>query len=73
MMKNSLIFTMVMCVLITSNSVWADITAGLIGYWPLDEGSGTCTWDGITSETQDDSNSINMASKATGHHLIICL
>ena len=44
-MKNSLIFAMVMCMLITSNSVWADITDGLIGYWPLDEGSGITTAD----------------------------
>jgi hypothetical protein len=44
-MKNARIFAMVMCMLITSNSVWADITDGLIGYWPLDEGSGTTTAD----------------------------
>ncbi|MCK4294838.1 MAG: discoidin domain-containing protein, partial [Planctomycetes bacterium] len=44
-MKKSLIFLMVMCTLVISDSVWADITDGLIGYWPLDEGSGTTTAD----------------------------
>jgi hypothetical protein len=34
-----------MCVLVVSSSVYADITDGLIGYWPLDEGTGITTAD----------------------------
>ncbi len=44
-MKRSFIPAIVMCVLVILNSVCADITDGLIGYWPLDEGTGITTAD----------------------------
>ncbi|UCF16625.1 MAG: discoidin domain-containing protein, partial [Phycisphaerales bacterium] len=44
-MKKSFVSAIVMCMLVMSGSVSADITDGLIGYWPLDEGTGTTTLD----------------------------
>ncbi|MGD8500988.1 MAG: LamG domain-containing protein, partial [Phycisphaerales bacterium] len=44
-MEKSFVSAMVVCILVISSSVSADITDGLIGYWPLDEGTGTRTAD----------------------------
>ena len=41
----SAILSIVMCMLVTSGTMSADIADGLIGYWPLDEGAGITTAD----------------------------
>lgn len=44
-MKKSFVSAIVLCMLVIKSSVSADITDGLIGYWPLDEGIETTTAD----------------------------
>jgi hypothetical protein len=44
-MKKSFVSAIVMCMLVVPGSVSADITDGLIGYWPLDENTGFTTAD----------------------------
>ncbi|MHC4206918.1 MAG: LamG domain-containing protein, partial [Planctomycetota bacterium] len=44
-MKKSFVSSIVMCIFVILGSVSADITDGLIGYWPLDEGAGFTTAD----------------------------
>jgi len=49
-MKKSLIFVIVASLLVLSNSVSAELADGLIGYWPLDEGTGITTADRSPAE-----------------------
>lgn len=44
-MKKSFVSAIVMCMLVISGNVFAEVTDGLIGYWPLDEGTGLSTAD----------------------------
>ena len=44
-MKKSFVSLIVLCMLVIPGSVSAEVTDGMIGYWPLDEGAGFTTAD----------------------------
>jgi hypothetical protein len=49
-----------------TGSVWANITDGLIAYWPLDEGSGTTCTDIIGSHDGASSGAVNWVTGKVG-------